>query len=156
STLRSVVSSLSSAHPPALPLRWLPPPPDEPVLPEPLLFTDAPGPPEAPPPPPDAPPPRPRPPPPPPPRAPSPPPPAPPPPLGGLLSKNDREGPPPGVRASRAPERAMAVEVSDVDSNMVMAGEVTAANRPQVFRNSRRSSASLSRVLINPPRFNFR
>lgn len=36
----------------------------------------------------------------------------------------------------------MAFDVREVESSMVMAGGVTAANFPQVFKNSRRSSSS--------------
>lgn len=43
------------------------------------------------------------------------------------------------------PEPAMAVEVREVESNRVIAGGVTAANIPQLFKNSRRSSLSVSR-----------
>jgi hypothetical protein len=42
-----------------------------------------------------------------------------------------------------APERAIAVDVSEVDNSSVIAGGVTAANFPQLFRNSRRSSSSV-------------
>jgi hypothetical protein len=43
----------------------------------------------------------------------------------------------------RPPELAIAVDVSEVDNSTVMAGGVTAANLPQVFKNSRRSSSSV-------------
>jgi hypothetical protein len=41
------------------------------------------------------------------------------------------------------PDAAMALEVSEVDRSKVMAGGVTPANLPQVFKNSRRSSSSV-------------
>ena len=42
--------------------------------------------------------------------------------------------------AGPPPDFAIASDVRDVDSSSVMVGGVTAANRPHVFRNSRRSS----------------
>ncbi|MGY2935022.1 hypothetical protein ACVWZ6_004624 [Bradyrhizobium sp. GM6.1] len=62
---------------------------------------------------------------------------------GRSLSKNDWSLSSPCVAPFCPPERAMAVEVSEVDSSSVMTGGVTAANLPQVFRNARRSSSSL-------------
>jgi hypothetical protein len=42
-----------------------------------------------------------------------------------------------------APDAAIAVDVSEVDNSSVIAGGVTAANFPQLFRNSRLSSSSV-------------
>ncbi|MDA9444656.1 hypothetical protein XH98_37465 [Bradyrhizobium sp. CCBAU 51745] len=48
----------------------------------------------------------------------------------------------------------MAREVTEVDRSSVMVGDVTAANFPQVFKNARRSSSSLStRITISPLSF---
>jgi hypothetical protein len=49
-----------------------------------------------------------------------------------------------GLGLGRPPplEAAIASEFSDVDSNIVMAGGVTAANLPQEARNLRRSSST--------------
>jgi hypothetical protein len=44
----------------------------------------------------------------------------------------------------------MAFDVSEVDSSSVMAGGVTAANFPQVFKNSRRSSFSVDGMTSHP------
>ncbi len=69
------------------------------------------------------------------------------------LSKNDR---PLSLcdLACRPPELAMAVEVRDVDRSRVIAGGVTTANLPHVFKNARRSSSSLpSRVTMRSPGF---
>jgi hypothetical protein len=50
--------------------------------------------------------------------------------------------PPPFPPEAPLPDAAMASEVRLVDSNMVTAGGVTAAKRPQAFKNSRLSSSA--------------
>jgi len=43
----------------------------------------------------------------------------------------------------------MALDVNDVDSSSVIAGGVTTANLPQVFKNSRRSSSSVALGMLD-------
>ncbi|AGG72235.1 Hypothetical protein SM2011_b21399 (plasmid) [Sinorhizobium meliloti 2011] len=50
--------------------------------------------------------------------------------------------PPPFPPEAPLPDAAMASEVRLVDSNMVTAGGVTAAKRPQAFKNSRLTSSA--------------
>lgn len=52
--------------------------------------------------------------------------------------------------ADPAPDLAIASDVREVASRSVIAGGVTAANLPHVFRNSRRSSSSELFMVFNP------
>jgi hypothetical protein len=74
------------------------------------------------------------------------------------LSKKERLDPeppplppePPEPSTRRPPEYAIAADVSEVDNSSVMVGGVTAANLPQVFKNSRRPSSSVEVMAPTP------